>query len=144
MHPGGLVGWIIRTIQFVFDVIILAMAAALVANQPTGGSPSQINYAVFVGVFGLLTWFYTAAASSFNSEGLGSPLIVLVIDSLNCLFAFCGGIALAVAMRVHSCGDTAYIVTNAITAGSTQRCHEGQTLTAFLWFCNYPLRLLGT
>src|SRR5277367_618013 len=137
MHPRGIAGWIIRTVEIIFGIIVLAMAAALVANQPSGGSPSQINYSVFVGVFSLLSWFYTVGASSYSPEGLGSPIIVVILDSLNLLFYFCGGIAMAVAMRVHSCGNAAYVITNGITAGSTQRCHEGQTLTAFLWCGNF-------
>ena len=48
---------------------------------------------------------------------------------------------MAAAMRVHSCGNVAYVITNSITAGSTQRCHEGQTLTAFLWFGTSPLNI---
>jgi Membrane-associating domain len=136
MHPRGLAGYIIRTIEFVFAVITLALAAALVANQPSGGSPSEVNYSVFVGVFSLLTWFYTVIVSSFAPDGLGAPLIIIILDSLNLLFYFCGGIAMAAAMRVHSCGNSTYVTNNKITAGSTHRCHEGQALTAFLWFGN--------
>jgi len=139
MHPRGITGWIIRTLELVFGIIVLAMAAALVANQPSGGSPSQINYSVFVGVFSLLSWFYTVFATQVSPDGLGSPIIVVILDSLNLLFYFCGGIAMAVALRVHSCGNVAYVMSNGITAGSTQRCHEGQTLTAFLWFGMVPL-----
>ena len=51
MHPPGMTGYVLRSLQWVFSVIVLSLAAALVANQPTGGSPSQINYSVFVGVF---------------------------------------------------------------------------------------------
>src|SRR5271170_92690 len=134
MHPRGIVGWIIRTLEIIFGIIVLAMAAALVANQPSGGSPSQINYSVFVGVFSLLSWFYTVIVSSMSPEGLGAPIIIIALDSLNTLFYFCGGIAMAVATKVHSCGNVAYVITNGIMAGSTQRCHEAQTLTAFLWF----------
>ena len=79
-------------------------------------------------------------ASSYSPEGVGSPIIVVILDSLNVLFYFCGAIAMSVAMRVHSCGNVAYVATNGITAGSTQRCHEGQTLTAFLWFGKRPLQ----
>jgi hypothetical protein len=143
MHPRGIAGWILRALEFTFAVIVLSMAAALVANQPSGGSPSQINYSVFVGVFSLLSWFYTVGASSFSPDGLGSAIIVVILDSLNILFYFCGGIAMAVALKVHSCGNVAYVITNSITAGSTQRCHEAQTLTAFLWFGMPPLTRLG-
>jgi hypothetical protein len=134
MYPKGILGWSVRGLQFFFAVIVLALSAALVANQPSGGAPSQVNYAVFVGVFSILSWFYTAGASQFSPDGIGSPVIVIILDSLNILFYFAGGVALAVALRVHSCGNIAYVETNGITAGSTQRCHEAQTTTAFLWF----------
>jgi hypothetical protein len=138
MHPSGISGYILRPLQLFFGIIVISMAAALVANQPSGGSPSQINYSVFVGVFSLLTWFYTVIASTISADGIGAPVVVIILDSFNTLFYFCGGVAMAVAMRVHSCGNIAYVVTNGITAGSTQRCHEGQTLTAFLWFGIIP------
>jgi Membrane-associating domain len=134
MHPPGIVGYILRGLQFFFGIIVLALSAALVANQPDGGSPSQVNYDVFVGVFSLLTWFYTVGASSVSPDGLGSPIIVLIMDALNTLFYFAGGIAMAVALRVHSCGNLDYINSNGIIAGSINRCHISQTLTAFLWF----------
>ena len=141
MHPRGISGWIVRSLQFVFGIIVLSLAAALVANQPTGGSPSQVNYPVFVGVFSLLTWFYSCAASWVSPDGLGAPIIVIFLDSLNTLFYFAGGIALAVALRVHSCGNVAYVQTNGVIAGVTQRCHEAQALAAFLWFGIMPSRL---
>lgn len=134
MHPRGIAGYILRTLELVFGVIVLAMAAALVANQPSGGSPSQINYSVFVGVFSLLTWFYQVIASTISPDGIGGAVVMIIIDSLNLLFYFCGGVAMAVGLRVHSCGNIAFVITNGITDGSTQRCHEAQTLTAFLWF----------
>lgn len=134
MHPQGIAGWILRALQFFFSVIVLALAGALVANQPSGGSPSQINYDIFVAVFALLTWFYTAAASTWSPDGIGAPILIIALDALNTLFFFAGGVAMAVALRVHSCGNDAFVLSNGITAGSTQRCHEAQAATAFLWF----------
>jgi hypothetical protein len=134
MHPQGIIGYILRALQFLFAVIVLALSGALVANQPSGGSPSQVNFDVFVAVFSLLTWFYTAVTSTISPDGLGSTVIIMILDSLNTLFYFAAGVAMAVALRVHSCGNIDYLRTNGITAGSTQRCHEAQTVTAFLWF----------
>ena len=134
MHPVGISGLIVRPVQLLWVILVLSLASALVANQPSGGSPSQINYCMFVGVFSLLSWIYTVIFSSVSPDGLGSPFIVIVLDVLNMLFYFCGGIAMAVALRVHSCGNPAYVATNGIIAGSVQRCHEAQALTAFLWF----------
>ena len=136
MWPSGI--YAVRALQFFIDVIVISMAAALVANQPKGGSPSQINYSVFVGVFSLLSLLYSLIASSFWWDWIGAPRFIALLDLLNSLFFFCGGIAMAVAMGVHSCGNFVYVATNNITAGSSQRCHEGQTLTAFLWFGSLP------
>ena len=146
MHPRGNAGYIIRSVNVLCGIIVISMAAALVVNQPSGGSPSQINYSVFVGVFSILTLIYTAITSSFAPDGIGGAPIIIVLDLLNLLFYLCGGIAMAVALRVHSCGNEAYVKSNGIIAGSTQRCHEAQTLTAFLWFGIAPpfvLQLLG-
>jgi len=134
MHPPGITGWVLRGLQFMFNILVLSLSAALVANQPSGGSPSQVNYCVFCGVISLLTWFYTVGASTISPDGLGAPVIIIILDSLNSLFFFAGGIAMAVALHVHSCGNIAYIMTNQIIDGSSQRCHEAQATTAFLWF----------
>ena len=134
MHPRGIAGWILRGLQFLFDILVLSLAAALVANQPSGGSPSQINYSVFCSVFSLITWFYSVAASSISPDGLGAPPIIIILDSLNLLFFFAGGVAMAADLGVHSCGNLPYIIANGTIAQSAQRCHEAQALTTFLWF----------
>ena len=144
MHPRGISDYVLRSLELFFGVIVLSMAVALVTNQFNRGSPSEINYSVFISVFSLLSWFYIIIASSFSSESIDDPMIIIILDSLNLLFYFCGGIAMIVALRVHSCGNIAYVTMNNITAGSTQCCHEAQTLTAFLWFGTSPLNIKKT
>jgi len=141
MHPRGITGYILRLVQFTFAVIVLGLSGALVASQPTGGSPSQINYAVFTAVFALLTWFWIMPTSILAPDTLGSPFICLILDAVNALFFFAGGIALAVAIRVRSCTNEIYLHTNRFVAGETRRCSELQALTAFMWFGTSPLVL---
>lgn len=120
--------------QFVFSVIVLALSSALVAQKEYGGSNSQVNFAVFLGIFSLLTIFYVAAARFFMKDKLGNPTVLTILDGANTIFFFAGGIALAVVLRVHSCSNTLYIDTNKVINGSSKRCHEAQALTAFVWF----------
>jgi non-classical export protein 2 len=138
MHPRGVAGYVLRPIQFAFAVIVLGLSSALVANQPTGGSPSQINFAVFVSTFSILIWFYIVPMSIVFPDTLGSALIIVVLDSITSVFYFAGGIALAVAIRVHSCHNQEYLTTNRFVAGKTRRCRELQSLIAFMWFCMSP------
>ena len=70
MYPKGIVGWAIRGSQLFFAIIVLALAGALVANQPSGGAPSQINYAIFVGVFSIL-----AVVAEAQKYGIGFDVV---------------------------------------------------------------------
>jgi len=124
---------IIRGLQAVFTVISLSLAGALVANHKFGGSPSEVNFALFATIFAFLSLFYYM----FSVFSDGHVKIELGLDVMNLLFTFASATALAAALGVHSCGNQGYIDSNKITNGSydhTKRCHEGQALDAFLWF----------
>ncbi|KAF3315754.1 hypothetical protein TWF173_003321 [Orbilia oligospora] len=124
----------LRGTQFLLTVIALALSGALVAQQVFGGSPSQVNFALFTSIWSFLGGFYTLYAVITDS---GHSQILLGIDASNTLFTFAAGTALAAGLGVHSCGNMAYVITNSITNGGrdpTARCHEAQALTAFLWF----------
>ncbi|KAK6359000.1 hypothetical protein TWF696_000172 [Orbilia brochopaga] len=124
----------VRGVQFFLNILTLALAGALVAQQTIGGSPSQVNFALFASIFSMLTLFYTLFAAI--TDG-GHPQVLLGTDALNTLFTFAAGTALAAGLGVHSCGNMAYVKSNSITNGNpdqTARCHEAQALCAFLWF----------
>jgi len=126
---------ILRSFQLLFAVIVLAISGALVHQTVFGGSPSQINFAVFIGVFAILSLGYFFLA--LFSDGAAHPMVLAILDALNMLFTLAGGIALAEKLHVHSCGNIHYTTTNSITNGAHDtkgRCHEAQALTAFLWF----------
>ncbi|KAJ6257300.1 hypothetical protein Dda_8189 [Drechslerella dactyloides] len=124
----------VRGVQLFLNVLTLALAGALVAQQTIGGSPSQVNFALFASIFSMLTLFYTLFAAI--TDG-GNTIILLAVDGLNTLFVFAAATALAAGLGVHSCGNMGYVTTNSITNGNpdvTARCHEAQALCAFLWF----------
>jgi len=97
---------------------------------------------MFASVFAMLTWFYTIITGFWFSENLGSPFIIVVLDGLNAVFYFCGAIALAAVLGVHSCNNQLYLISNPVTngivgntpVGSSQICRQAQASDAFAWF----------
>lgn len=78
---------------------------ALVGNmiaEAFSGNPGTVNYAIYVAVFSMFTLIYLIPAS-FNIDWAGHPIIMIVIDALNCVFFFCAAIALAAKLECHSC-----------------------------------------
>jgi len=129
----ALIDAILRGSQAVLTILTLALSGALVAQQDIGGSPSQVNFALFASIFSFLSCFYLL----FSVFAEGHTLVLLVLDALNTLFVFAAATALAVRLGVHSCGNWEYVIDNPITNGSydpTARCHEAQALTTFLYF----------
>lgn len=59
---------------------------------------------MFVSVFSALSLIYLIGAS-INEAFAISPIFPLGVDALNVLFFLAGGIALAVKLHVHSCGN---------------------------------------
>ena len=122
-------------------------------HDAIGGNPPTVNFVMFVAVFAMLSLIYLIAASI--NEGFAmvawGPLIV---DGINVFLFLIAGIVMAAQLGVHSCGNGVmyfsciiycvstdklqdYVDNNIITSGSfdnTKRCHEGQAVTAFLWF----------
>ena len=91
---------------------------------------------MFLAVFAMLSLIYLIPATIKESL-MVHPMLMVGLDVLNTLLFFCGGVAMAAQLRVHSCGNRAYTTTNRITNGSyntNKRCHEAQAVTAFLWF----------
>jgi hypothetical protein len=124
MDSGAVVS-INRTIQLVFAIIVLSLAAALVANQPSiGGDPGQAGFSLFIGVFSLVTFPFIIWLE--QVEHRLTTTIALVLNLLNGAFYGGQGIAM-VANQMNNNLDI-------IAAGSSQRRHEARTLTVFLWF----------
>jgi hypothetical protein len=127
----------LRALEFLFTLLVVALVGHVV-SQAFAGNPASVNYAMFAGVFSLLTLFYLIPAT-WNESIAGHPLAPVVVDLLNVIFTLTAGIGLAAGLDgVHSCEDDFYLAVNEVTNGSlfdpTGRCHEAQAATAFLWF----------
>lgn len=125
----GLRGW-----QFICSLIVMALIGNMIATAFAGNS-SMVNYDMFVAVFGMLSLLYLLPTSFLS--GYSIPIVNIGLDALNAIFWFCGAVATAAYLHVHSCSNRAYTTTNHITNGSPnteKRCREAQASTAFLWF----------
>ncbi|KAJ5801177.1 uncharacterized protein N7518_003245 [Penicillium psychrosexuale] len=125
----------LRAWEFVFSLLVMALVGNMIA-EAFAGNPATVNYSIFTSVFSMFTLFYLVPAS-FNIDWSGHPLIMIIIDALNCIFFFCAAIALAAKLECHSCTNREYLINNEITNGShnmTKRCREAQASVAFLWF----------
>lgn len=73
-------------------------------NEAFSGNPSSINYTMFLAAFSMLSLFYLIPAT-YNPDWAIHPIIVIVVDALNCVFFFCAAIALAAKLESHSCSN---------------------------------------
>lgn len=79
---------------------------SLVGNMiatAVAGNPSIVNYDMFVAVFGMLSLFYLIPTTW--KDDLAVPIVTLALDALNTLFWFCGALATAAYLHVHSCSN---------------------------------------
>ncbi|KAL9104829.1 MAG: hypothetical protein Q9163_000277 [Psora crenata] len=132
---ASIINMTLRGLQFLWTLLTMALVGNMIAEATTG-NPSIINYTMFVSVFALLSLFYLIAAT-INEAFAITPIFMVVADALNTIFFFCGAVALAAKLDVHSCGNPGYLRSNGITNGApnmSKRCREAQATTAFLWF----------
>ncbi|SCU83919.1 LAFA_0D06744g1_1 [Lachancea sp. 'fantastica'] len=121
----------LRVANFVFLTIVLGLTASLAATRDN--TNPQVNFAIFTAAFGLLFDTFYAIPANFLSA-LAWPILIAVFDFLNFVFTFAAATALAVAIRAHSCTNSDYLYSNAVTQGSTDRCRKAQASVAFLYF----------
>ncbi|KAM0698189.1 hypothetical protein Q7P36_001653 [Cladosporium allicinum] len=126
----SIVGLGLRGLQFLWILLCMALVGNMLAIQ---GGPSVINYDMFVAVFCMLALFYLTLVSVKESFVI-HPIFPLVLDALCTLFTLIAGIATAAYLRVRSCSNRSYVLSNIVTRGSATRCREGQAVTAFFWF----------
>lgn len=81
----------------------MALTGNIIADA-IAGNPSSINYTMFVAVFSMLCLFYFFVVA-FNDGFIIHPALPLILDALNTLFFFAGGVALAARLHVHSCSN---------------------------------------
>ncbi|KAF1812325.1 hypothetical protein P152DRAFT_436494 [Eremomyces bilateralis CBS 781.70] len=126
----NLVQTILRGLQFLWTILIMSLIGNMLAHK---GNHSVVNYDMFVAAFAMLSLLYLIP-SAIKENLTVHPALNIVLDVLNTIFFFCGGVATASYLRVHSCSDRHYLDHNSVSVGSEKVCREGQASTAFLWF----------
>jgi hypothetical protein len=99
MHPAktGL-----YALAFLWTLLITALLGNVIADA-SGGTPSQINYCMFVAV---LSWIVLLIGFT-GSFTESIPLIVLLAtDVLAIFFTFVAAVLLSAKLGVHSCDNT--------------------------------------
>lgn len=81
----------------------MALVGSII-HDASGGNPSIINYDMFVAVISMLSLIYLVAAGVQEALVL-HPFLVIAVDALNTLLFFCGAVAMAAQLGVHSCFD---------------------------------------
>ena len=77
--------------------------------EAEGGNAPIVNYAIFTGVFSMLSLLYLIPATI--KPGLAfHPLIPTIVDALNTLWTFTCAVALAALLGAHSCGNRVCLV----------------------------------
>lgn len=122
---------VLRGTLFVWLVITLALTGSLIATQ--NHVNPQVNFGIFASAFGLVFGVFFGLGAAFI-EVVAFPIVIAVFDFLNFVFLFSAATAIAVAIRVHSCGNNAYIDANKVAQGSESRCRKAQATVAFLYF----------
>lgn len=81
----------------------MAIVGDMIADA-FSGNPGTVNYSIFTAAFSMLSLFYLVPASIQTDWAL-HPIIMIVVDVLNCVFFFCAAIALAAKLECHSCSN---------------------------------------
>ena len=81
----------------------MALSGNIIAIE-NNHAPALINYDMFCAVFGMLSLFYLIPATLRDSFAI-HPIFPVVLDALNTLFWFCGAVAMAAKLGVHSCDN---------------------------------------
>jgi len=120
-------------LAFFWTLLITALLGNVIYDA-YGGTPSQINYCMFVAVLSWIVLIIGFIGSFIESI----PVIALLVaDVLAIFFTFVAAVLLSAKLGVHSCGNAAYLSDNDTIIGSpdlSKRCHELQACTAFFWF----------
>ncbi|KAH8687551.1 putative Non-classical export protein 2 [Tricladium varicosporioides] len=125
---------ILRGSQFLWTLLTTALIGNAIASAFSGNA-SSVNYAIFVSVFSWIVLLYGMTAAFV--ERLAMPIVLCAMDLFATIFTFIAGVVLAAELKVHSCNNRGYTLTNHLTNGShdtEKRCRELQASTAFYWF----------
>ena len=85
-------------------LLVMALTGDMISNA-NAGNPSIVNYVMFCAVFAMLSLLYLIPAGIRDSLTI-HPIFPVALDVLNTIFWFCGAVALAAKLGVHSCSNS--------------------------------------
>ncbi|USW53803.1 Putative Marvel domain-containing protein [Septoria linicola] len=133
MGMAQLLGLGLRGFQFFMALLVMALIGNAIAM---GADPSINNYTMFCAVIAMLALFFLIPAT-FNERFAVHGMLPFALDLALTLFWFCGAVALAAELGVHSCNNNDYVRSNRVSRGASNQssaCREAQASCAFLWF----------
>lgn len=138
MEGKSLFNMVARALQFLWALLVMSLSGNMIAESWNGSrsSPNIVGYAMFCAAFAMLSLIFLIPASLKESFAF-HPVAPFAVDVLNNIFWFCGAIAFAAELTATNCNNYGFLVSNKVTnAGPnmSKQCHEGQAVTAFLWF----------
>lgn len=82
----------------------MALTGNMIASSwsGAGSSPNIVNYGMFVSIFAMASLLYLIPAGIKDSLAFHAA-IPFTLDLLNVIFYFCGAVAFAAELHVHSC-----------------------------------------
>lgn len=89
--------------KFLMALLVMALTGDMI-HRANNGNPSIVNYVMFCAVFAMLSLLYLIPSAIKESLTI-TPILPVALDVLNALFWFCGAVALAAKLGVHSCGN---------------------------------------
>ena len=113
------------------SICVFGLTIGLVVSQPSGGSPAEVNFTVFVVIFSYLSLVVYTALFFIPKDHFW------ILASLNVVFYLGASLAMTVALLPGgNCNDLDYISSNDLISGVTSRCRTAQADVVFLWFCS--------
>jgi hypothetical protein len=89
-------------LALLWTLLITALIGNVIADA-SGGTPSQINYCMFVAVFSWIVLLIGFTGAFIESIPM---LVLLAADALAVFFTFVAAVLLSAKLGVHSCGNT--------------------------------------
>jgi hypothetical protein len=88
-------------LAFLWTLLITALLGNVIADA-SGGTPSQINYCMFVAV---LSWIVLVIGFTGSFTESIPLMVLLAVDVLAIFFTFVAAVLLSAKLGVHSCGN---------------------------------------
>jgi len=138
---------ILRSVQMIFGIIVLALSVQLARGQVIGNAPSTTIYDAFAGGINMIAVIVCMTALSLSAL---SGTVSYAADGIAALAALAGGIATAVKLKGVSCGNIYEMFFNNLINGGlykadgeqnsaitesqmTTRCNMNKADSAFLF-----------